>query len=38
MSRPTKNTARSADRSERKAVFDAFWGAWKKFEGTPAPR
>ena len=22
------------DRSERKAVFDAFWGAWKKFEGT----
>ena len=24
----------AADRSERKAVFDAFWGAWKKFEGT----
>ena len=23
-----------ADRSERKAVFDAFWGTWKKFEGT----
>jgi oligoendopeptidase F len=23
-----------ADRGERKAVFDAFWGAWKKFEGT----
>ena len=24
----------AADRSERKAVFDAFWGTWKKFEGT----
>ncbi len=24
----------AADRSERKAVFDAYWGAWKKFEGT----
>jgi oligoendopeptidase F len=22
------------DRGERKAVFDTFWGAWKKFEGT----
>ena len=24
----------SADRGERKVVFDAFWGAWKKFEST----
>lgn len=24
----------AADRGERKAVFDAFWGTWKKFEGT----
>jgi oligoendopeptidase F len=22
------------DRDERKAVFDAFWGSWQKFEGT----
>jgi oligoendopeptidase F len=22
------------DRNERKEVFDAFWGTWKKFEGT----
>lgn len=22
------------DRSDRKAVFDAFWGKWKEFEGT----
>jgi oligoendopeptidase F len=24
----------AADRKERKEVFDAFWGTWKKFEGT----
>ena len=24
----------AADRSERKRVLDAFWGAWKQFEGT----
>ena len=24
----------AADRQERKQVFDAFWGTWKKFEGT----
>jgi oligoendopeptidase F len=24
----------AADRNERKEVFDAFWGTWKKFEGT----
>jgi oligoendopeptidase F len=24
----------AADRIERKEVFDAFWGTWKKFEGT----
>lgn len=23
-----------SDRNERKAVFDAFWGTWQKFEGT----
>jgi len=24
----------SANRDDRKKVFDAFWGAWKKYEGT----
>ena len=24
----------SANRADRKLVFDGFWGAWKKFEGT----
>jgi oligoendopeptidase F len=24
----------SANRADRKAVFDAFWGMWKKYEGT----
>ncbi len=24
----------ATDRNERKEVFDAFWGTWKKFEGT----
>jgi oligoendopeptidase F len=24
----------SDDRAERKQVFDAFWGTWKKYEGT----
>ena len=24
----------SADRGDRKQVFDAFWGMWKKYEGT----
>ena len=24
----------SPDRADRKKVFDAFWGAWKKYEGT----
>ena len=24
----------SPDRGDRKKVFDAFWGAWKKYEGT----
>jgi oligoendopeptidase F len=24
----------SANREDRKKVFDAFWGAWKKYEGT----
>ncbi len=24
----------AVDRTERKEVFDAYWGAWKKFEGT----
>lgn len=24
----------AANRADRKAVFDAFWGTWKKYEGT----
>ena len=24
----------SPDRADRKKVFDAFWGMWKKYEGT----
>jgi len=24
----------AASRTDRKAVFDAFWGAWKRYEGT----
>ena len=24
----------SANRDDRKKVFDAFWGMWKKYEGT----
>jgi oligoendopeptidase F len=29
-----ENYRRVSDRNERKAVFDAFWGTWHKFEGT----
>jgi oligoendopeptidase F len=29
-----ENYRRAIDRSERKQVFDAFWGSWHKFEGT----
>jgi oligoendopeptidase F len=29
-----ENYRQVSDRNERKAVFDAFWGTWHKFEGT----
>ena len=32
--RPIPNTARRRIRADRKKVFDAFWGTWKKYEGT----